>query len=207
MNDDLNIRIEEHARERFFQSGFSKVTMEELSQELGISKKTMYQRFRGKDELLDAVMNRQMAEVGGTVRNILASSDDFITKLVNLWTTIGRLVCRISKQFQDDMRRYRPDLWSRIEEMRRTIFRDHFGEMLNDGIRNGLVRDDVNREVLVLMYISALQGVVHPAVVAEHSFSTEEAFKTIMQVYFDGILTEPARRQFHNRIAASQGQS
>src|SRR5690242_15138189 len=117
MSEDLNKRIEEHARERFFQSGFSKVTMEELSQELGISKKTMYQRFRGKDELLDAIMERQIAEVGGRVREILAAPEDFITKLANLWTTIGRLVCRISKQFQEDMRRYRPDLWTRIEEM------------------------------------------------------------------------------------------
>ncbi len=198
--EEVKERIVTHAREKFLSDGFSKVTMDELSQNLGISKKTMYQYFESKDELLNAVMELQMREVGGRVNSILSSSEDFISKLVNLWTTIGRMVCRISKQFQDDMRRYRPDLWKRVDTMRREIFQKHFGKMIDDGIRHGLVRNDVNKDVIVLMYISSLQGVVNPTVVSENSFSTEEAFKTIMRVYLDGILTEEAREQFRSRI-------
>ncbi len=68
----------------------------------------------------------------------------------------------------------------------------------------GLVRSDMNRDVMVLMYLSAVQGVVNPEILAQNSFSIQEAFRTIMAVYLDGILTEAARKQFHSKISHHQ---
>ena len=53
--EETKERIVQRARDEFFAHGFSKVTMDELCDELGISKKTMYEHFNSKDELLDAV--------------------------------------------------------------------------------------------------------------------------------------------------------
>ena len=197
----LSLRILEHARNRFLGSGFSKVTMDELSHELGVSKKTMYQCFRSKDSLLDAVMERQFSDVGREVRGILNSPEDFVGRLFRLWTTMGRMACRISRQFQEDIRRHRPDLWERVQEARRTILQEHFSGMIDDGVRRGLVRVDVNKEILVLMYLSSVEGVVNPDVLLSNAFSAEEALTTILRVFLDGILTEKARKQFHARLS------
>jgi len=194
-------RILEHARNRFLSSGFSKVTMDELSRELGLSKKTMYHCYRSKDALLDAVMERQFADIGSQVRGILNSPEDFVGRLILLWTTIGRVACRISKQFQADIRRHRPDLWERVEEARRTILQEHLSRMIDDGARRGLIRDDANKEILLLMYLSSVEGVVNPDVLLSNAFSTEEALTTILRVFLDGILTEKARKQFHTRLS------
>jgi AcrR family transcriptional regulator len=199
--DEVRQRIIQSARDKFFAMGFSKVTMDELAQQLGISKKTMYELFRSKDELMDAVIELQMAQVGGKVKEITHSSDDFITKLYNLWEFIGHLVCHISAQFRDDVRRFRPDIWQRIEEMRRRVILGNFTKMIDEGIRLGLVREDVNKDVMVLMYLSAVQGVVNPELLAQNSFSIGEAFRTIMTVYLDGILTDRARKLFHTKLS------
>jgi AcrR family transcriptional regulator len=175
--------------------------MDELSHELGISKKTLYQCFPSKDALLDAVMERQFADLGAQVRQIQHSPEDFIERLFRLWTTMGKMACRISRQFQDDLRRHRPDLWERVEEARRTILQEHFSTMIEEGVRRGLVRDDLNKEILVLMYLSSVEGVVNPDVLLDNAFSTEEALTTILRVYLDGILTEKARKQFHSRLS------
>lgn len=200
MNEISKQRVIEHARERFFAAGFSKVTMDELSQDLGISKKTMYQYFASKDDLLNAVIDWQVKEIGSNVKNISDSPDDFITKLYLMWTAVGRMACRVSKQMLDDVRRHRPDLWKRIEEMRKQIIQDSMGRMVDEGVRRDLVRSDVNKEVMILMYISSVQGVVNPDILTNNSFSTEEALKTILRVFLDGILTESARKQFHKKI-------
>lgn len=200
MNEISKQRVIEHARERFFAAGFSKVTMDELSQDLGISKKTMYQYFESKEELLNAVIDWQVEEMSGKMKNILSSPDDFISKLYTMWTAVGRMACHVSKQMLDDVRRHRPDLWKRIEEMRKQIIQDSMGRMVDEGVQRDLVRSDVNKEVMILMYISSVQGVVNPDILTNNSFSTEEALKTILRVFLDGILTESARKQFHKKI-------
>ncbi len=202
--DDTKERIVQSARERFFTSGFSKVTMDELAQQLGLSKKTMYEHFRSKDELIDAVVQLQMDDVSGKIKEIMHSSQDFITKIYHLWEFIGQMVCHISVQFRDDVRRFRPDVWIRIEDLRRKVILANFSRMIDEGVRMGLVRSDMNRDVMVLMYLSAVQGVVNPEILAQNSFSIQEAFRTIMAVYLDGILTEAARKQFHSKISHHQ---
>jgi len=204
MTDTLRERIIEHARGRFFSSGFSKVTMDELSQELGISKKTMYQQFPSKDDLLDQTIEWQIIEMTGSIRQIFESSDDFITKLSAMWDAFGHMACRINKAFLDDVRRHRPDLWKRIEEVRKKNIIENFALMIDEGISRGLIRQDVNKEVVILMYLSSIQGVVNPESLAQYSFSTEDALKTIFRVCLDGILTDKARELFHRTILQNQ---
>jgi AcrR family transcriptional regulator len=200
LNDMVRERILEHSRNRFFETGFTKVTMDELSGELGISKKTMYHYFRGKDMLLDQVIEWQLIEMQGKIREILHAPTDFISRLADMWTAIGRFACRISKQFMDDIRRQRPDLWKRIEEVRKKVMLDTISGMIEEGRRLGLIRTDVQKDVVVLMYLNAIQGVINPSVLSQYSFSAEEAFHTVLLVYLSGILTDKARAQFIKRI-------
>ena len=180
--------------------GFSKVTMDELVDQLGISKKTMYQYFRSKDELIEAVIEWQFIHVGARLKEIMNSSMDFVDKLYSLWTMIGEVLSRFSKQFQDDLRRFRHDLWRRIEKIRRENILTNFTKLVDEGMNLGLIRTDVNKEVLLHIYLSTVQGVINPEVLVQHSFSAEEAFKTILRVLLDGILTDSARQKFRKRI-------
>ena len=197
---DLKNRIIEAARDRFLTLGFSKVTMDELVGELGISKKTMYQYFRSKDELLDAAVERQLIQISAMLNTILLSSDHFIDKLYKLYMTLAKMSSKISKRFQSDLRKFRPDLWKHIDEVRRKNVLTEYGNMLDEGVRLGLIRNDVNKEIMLLMYIAAIEGVVNPDIVTQHSFSTEEAYTTILRIFVDGILTDSARTQFHQRM-------
>ncbi|MGC9027842.1 MAG: TetR/AcrR family transcriptional regulator, partial [bacterium] len=60
MDKHIRQRIVKKAAELFPRLGFSKVTMDELCDELGISKKTLYKYFTSKDEIADAVYQRNM---------------------------------------------------------------------------------------------------------------------------------------------------
>ena len=55
-NPSVRQRIVDAARGHFFSHGFRSVTMDDLAEELGISKKTLYAHFPGKFDLLEAVL-------------------------------------------------------------------------------------------------------------------------------------------------------
>jgi AcrR family transcriptional regulator len=67
MSEELEIkkRIMHAAGQKFIQYGFSKVTMEEIAEELGMSKKTLYQHFESKNELLKDLVKHVMTECDG----------------------------------------------------------------------------------------------------------------------------------------------
>ncbi len=199
--DNTNQRIIEAAREKFFANGFSKVTMDEIASELGISKKTMYQHFDSKDKLIDAVMEWQIITVKSQITEHMRNSSDFVERMYGLWTTMGKQFCTISRQFHEDLRKFRPDLWKKISEHRKQNILGNFSRMIDEGIQNGFVRNDINRDIMVLMYLGAIQSIVNPEVISEHSFSTEEAFKSVLRLYLDAILTDKARKHFHERIS------
>jgi AcrR family transcriptional regulator len=56
-------RIVQAAHDRFLEEGFHRMTMDELAAELGMSKRTLYRHFRGKIEVLDAVLDLRLASI------------------------------------------------------------------------------------------------------------------------------------------------
>jgi AcrR family transcriptional regulator len=62
LDDDVKKRIMLEARSLFFRYGFSKVTMDETAEALGMSKKTLYRYFPSKEDLLQEVTNEHLQE-------------------------------------------------------------------------------------------------------------------------------------------------
>ena len=199
--ENIKDRIMQLARDKFFALGFSKVTMDELCEDLGISKKTMYVHFHGKDDLVDAVIEWQVISVKGQIVETMRSSADFVDRIYHLWAMMGKMMSQICNQFVDDMRKFRPDLWAKVEMHRKENILANFSKMIDEGVRSGFVRGDINKDIMVLMYLGAIQSIVNPDVISRHSFSTEEAYKSVLQVYFDGILTDSARQHFRTKLS------
>ena len=111
--------ILEGAARLFLRSGFHKVTTNELAAELGVSKKTIYRHFRSKDELVEGVMETMMLEMESAIERIVASDADYARKLSMFLRMMGERVANASRTFLSDIRRHRPELWSRIQTFRR----------------------------------------------------------------------------------------
>ena len=79
-------RIVDAARTHFFSHGFRSVTMDDLAEELGISKKTLYAHFPGKFDLLEAVLADKLAGVEATLKQVTrAHPHDFPATFAGYW--------------------------------------------------------------------------------------------------------------------------
>ncbi len=189
-------RIIVHAEDRFLSSGFNKVTLDELSSELGISKKTMYKFFPSKEELVRSVMKLFMRRVEKNVTAICDSDKPVIQKLAELMLFVGKLVGRISRSFQMDIQRFTPTLWKEVDKFRNEVILSRIAKMIKEAKAERKFRGDVSDEVVLMMFINSVQTIVNPEVLSQHSFSPKEAMYTIFHVIFEGSLTEEARKEF-----------
>ena len=198
LRNPVRQRILAFATEKFLREGFTKVTIEEIASELAISKKTFYKFFSDKDDLLDHVMEGVLARVRTKFARILGSETNFIEKLSATMLFLAQEVSRFGRPMQVDLQRHAPEIWRRMETFRRQRITHHLSRLLDQGMKEGLVRSEINQRLFLLSYLGAVERIVQPSVLIEESFSAREALQGIMRVFFHGILTSEASRKLQH---------
>lgn len=198
--NDIKDRILSVARERFFKFGFSSVTMDDMAYELGMSKKTLYKHFPSKTDLLQQVVVQFQDYIENVITRIIHNESlDFVEKLRQLWAFLAMELSKVGPAFLQDMQRKAPGLWRDIDRRRREILQHTMGDLINEGVRKKVFRSDVHQQLLLLMYSTLIQGVVNPEVASDLPLSVSQAHEAIRKVFFEGILTEEARKKHHGR--------
>ncbi len=194
---EIRERIISFAREHFMHEGFSKVTLDEIATELGMSKKTLYKYFEDKKDLLRAGIEENMRKVAHEIDAITASDDPFAEKLARVMMLIGKQMSKLSRSAMLDMQKFAPELWKQIDAFRREQIFNKIGRMIAQAREENVFRSHVDEQILTLMIVNCVQGILNPEVLSQNSFSAEEAFRVIFRTIFEGALTEDARKNFH----------
>jgi AcrR family transcriptional regulator len=193
-DDGLKARIVAAARRLFLSSGFVRVTADDIARELGISKATLYRVFPGKEAVLQAVARDLMNDILQAAEK--AFFDDrlsFLERAAAFTGAVGERFAAISPLFLDDVRRSAPNVWREIEAFRREKILKNFNLLMDCGRREGFVRDDIDPELSLRMFLSLVQGFVTPEAILSSGKRPAEVLETLLEIFFRGMLTEMGR--------------
>jgi AcrR family transcriptional regulator len=194
-NDSVRQRIVDAARAHFFSHGFRSVTMDDLAEELGISKKTLYAHFPGKIDLLEAVLADKFAGVEAMLRGATcAHPHDFPVTLRELLAGTQRELDEIKPPFVRDMRQKAPDVFKLVERRRAALIQRYFGKFFVEGQRTGTVRKDVPPKLIVEILLAMVQAIMNPAKMEELRMMPREGFAGILKIVLEGALTPKGRK-------------
>ena len=184
-------RIVDAARVHFFSHGFRSVTMDDLAQELGVSKKTLYAHFPGKFDLLEAVLADKFAGVEAMLKGVTgAHPHDFSATLRELLAGTQRELDEIKPPFVRDMRQKAPDVFKLVERRRAALIQRHFGKLFVEGQRAGMVRKDVPAKLIIEILLAMVQAIMNPAKMEELGMMPKEGFAGILKIVLQGALTQ-----------------
>jgi len=188
-------RIVDAARAHFFSHGFRGVTMDDLAEELGISKKTLYAHFPRKFDLLEAVLAAKLAAVEATLKQVTrAHPRDFPATLRELLAGTHRELDEIKPPFVRDMRQKAPDVFKLVERRRAAIIQRYFGKFFIEGQRGGMVRKDVRAKLIIEILLAMVQSIMNPPKMEELGMMPKEGFSGILKIILEGALTSKGRK-------------
>jgi AcrR family transcriptional regulator len=177
------------ARRHFFANGFRHVTMDDLADELGMSKKTFYAHFPGKIDLLKAVLMDKFDEVDADLGRLARqSSTDFSAALRELLAQVQRHTEEIQPHFLRDIRREDPALFQLVQARRHDILQRHFGRLFAEGRKAGVIRKDVSPRLLLEILLGAVQAIINPPKMAELGLTPKSGFAHIIKVVLHGAV-------------------
>jgi AcrR family transcriptional regulator len=188
-------RIVDAARVHFFSHGFRSVTMDDLAEGLGISKKTLYAHFPGKFDLLEAVLADKFAGVEATLKEVArAHPHDFPMTLHELLAGTQRELDEIKPPFVRDMRQKAPQVFNVVERRRAALIQRYFGKLFIEGQRAGMVRKDVPAKLIIEILLAMVQSIMNPPKMEELGMMPKEGFAGILKIVLEGALTSKGRK-------------
>jgi AcrR family transcriptional regulator len=193
-------RIVRQARAHFFSHGYSQCTMDEIAAELGMSKKTLYVHFSSKEALMTAVIDDLGREIRGSADALLANRQlNFAEKLRGFAEGMVERLTTINPRLLRDLQRFAPDLYRRVAEMREKNIPYVFGRFIEEGQIDGMVRGDIRTDFAVAFFLSAMNGLVQPAMMDRLDIGPRDIAPRAIELFFGGLLT-PAGRKEHEKL-------
>lgn len=193
-DQEVRARIRERALDHFLQFGFSKVTMNEIAEDLGMSKKTLYHYFPGKEELLAEVVNRMHEETAARIGAVVEDrSMDFVQRLHGALDILSEFHGRMTPYFLADLEKHAPGVCKVNNDFKRDRIRTIMGNLIAEGIQKKIFRDDIDQEMIVLIYAGALQHILRPDTFNRLALSVAQVHQIIGSVVIEGIIRPGAR--------------
>ncbi|MBI3815758.1 MAG: TetR/AcrR family transcriptional regulator [Nitrospinae bacterium] len=180
-------RIIDAAEKRFSRYGFRKVTVDDIASDLGISKKTLYLHFKGKEDIAWAVKERMRRDIDKLLQRAKREIPDPIERFKKIIAEVTNRVSVMGSTFMSDIKKEIPDLWRECESFREKEIYKYIGGILEEGIRKGKIKKDINTKIAVMAYLGAIRMIIQPEVLMENQFSIEDAFNNILKIFLEGI--------------------
>lgn len=194
LDKDVRQQILDATQRVVYERGISAVRTDELARTLGISKKTLYQHFSSKEELLQAMQEMTQARHKSVFQRVLQDPElDFLTRLRKVMQLGWKASSELSAVAAQDMQRHAPRLWASHEQHRNETVLATFRQLLTEGQQLGLLRKDLQMDIVLDMFLSAIVYSLSPNALYEKSYSLKEAHSTFFTLMFEGILTDKAR--------------
>lgn len=170
--------------------------MDGIASSQGISKKTLYRFFPNRNALISAALEDVFAEVAGRVALIAQDSDrSFLERMRDVFRVVSHQVAELGDTLVKDLYYHEPQIWDQIDRFRREHVFGIVTKLFEEGMRTGLIRDDIDSRLVPVLFINAMSAILNPAQLVKLPFAPVEVFDTLVRVLFGGILTEEARSQ------------
>lgn len=187
---ELQDKITEEATQQFFQYGIRNVTMDGIAAGLGMSKRTVYEIFKDKTELVHECLNRLKQKHNTKNQEIITTSKNVIETIFSFMQEGIKAMNSINPVFFRDMEKFYPQTW---KEMQKENEKEGFNlstKLLKKGKKEGLFREDVNIPIVAKLFHEQMTLLADEKIFPRDEYNYTEVFQSLTINFMRGISTQ-----------------
>jgi AcrR family transcriptional regulator len=180
--------------------GIKSVTMDDVSRELSISKKTLYQYVSDKNELVQKVVELELHD-----------KDEFFCKMCNPAynaieevVEVNKMVLQMLKDYNPateyDLRKYYPDLYNQVIKVRRERIYKNVLANLQKGKAEGLYRSDFDEDIIAKLQLSRIETAFDDKIFTQDELLSPKIFREIFVYHIRGIANEKGLKLMEEKL-------
>lgn len=198
--DKKKLDIIERSSLIYLKYGIKSVTMDDLANQLGISKKTIYKYFEDKNDLINTMILRTLNFEEKMCSKIQGSSENALEALIQISKMVIQRLNNVNPTIFYDLQKHHAEAWQILEKHKWDFVLNAIRNNINRGIQEKIYRDDLNVEVIARLYIATIDTIMNPDIYAWPDFQFHELFKEVMRFQFHGMINENGKNYLKNNF-------
>jgi AcrR family transcriptional regulator len=186
---DAKERILIKAEELFMQYGIRSVSMDDIANNLGMSKKTLYQYYADKDELVDAVVE---SHISGIQSDCVSCRKDARDAVHEIFITMERILVEISNMnpmVLYDLEKFHFKSYQRFREHKDKFLAQVIRNNIEWGIREELYRPEINIDIMTKFRLESMMVPFNVGLFPPGKYNLGELSQVIIEHFVYGLAT------------------
>ncbi len=184
---EVQERILQKSTELFLRFGIRSVTMDEIAMQLGVSKKTIYQFFADKNELVEAVIVEILTNNRTCCEADKAVAENAIHEVFLAMEMVLVMFEHMNPSLLYDLEKFHPSAYEKFVQYKYKFLYNIIRENLENGVREGLYRDDFNTEIMTMLRLETLMLPFSQNAFSKSKYSVAEVQQHVIEHFLFGI--------------------
>lgn len=170
--------------------GIKSITMDDVSRELGISKKTLYQHVHDKAELVEKVMVMNSIKHGTNIQKIVDKNLNAIVELLEVNAYMNEMMKDHNPTLDYDLKKYYPDIYNRLMTDTRQRMYNSIRENLIKGQKEGYYRKEMDIDIICKLHMTRMEYKYSSDSFTLNELNSPAILKEIFIYHLHGISNE-----------------
>ena len=202
--NEKKLELIERASAVFMKFGIKSVTMDDLSRELGLSKKTFYKYFDDKNDLVYSIMDAKLNMDKAVCTESTASAENAIEAFVNISRVVIEHFSNINPTVFYDLKKHFPEAWKIMEQHKWEFVLNNIHTNILQGIQENLYRENLDPQIIARYYVASIDIIMDGDVYPWPEFKPDNIVAQIHRFQIRGMVSEKGmtyiKETFNNEI-------
>ena len=176
------------AKSEFMRYGFKSISMDDLAERCGVSKKTLYENFSSKELLINATLELHFEDHVKQLEFVRHNSANAVDELLGQFDIVSSDLQSLKAGVLYELEKYYHNSWKIFEEFRTTKVMRYCLQNLERGKREGLYRENLNNRLILYLYLNNIDAVMHEDGGVLNEVPIYLRFKETLSYHLHGIL-------------------
>jgi len=184
--------------------GIKSVTMDDVAHELGISKKTLYQYVKDKNDLVAQVIDLEIEDSPMKPDNCHWEDLNAVEEMLEVHKKVDRMIKTYNPSTEYDLKKYYPEEYQKIQKVRRERIYNFILSNIKKGKKEGLYREELNEEYITKMHLSRVEHAFGNDIFTSDELSSSALFYEVFIYHIRGIATTNGISFLESKIKESE---
>lgn len=186
---EIKERILQTSQELFYRYGIKSVTMDDIARELAVSKKTLYQFFEDKEQIVLTLCRQEIKSRQCEFEDISKTSKDPVHEIMLMMKHMGQMIAHINPHMFYDLQKYHNKAWKEFKLFKDKELFDTMVHNIKKGIEMGLYRNDIDPKIMARLRIEEFDLGINPNVFPADKYNMTKVQLSLLDHFLYGIST------------------
>jgi AcrR family transcriptional regulator len=184
----------------FRKFGIKSITMDDISGELGISKKTLYQLISDKAELVEMVFMNGFNDFKNEVMLLFEKKYDPVLELIRLNNLALEQLKEFGPAVEHDLRKYYNNLYEKIKKLHLELMQNCIYQNIELGKKTGIYRNNIDTNIITKLHLARIEQVPHTDIFTLEEYTSPDFAREVCRAHLKGLVSEKGQELLEQHI-------